>query len=97
MCPTRAHPIGETVAPTQQICPECGQPYDDGEQCWICVARNEDIKETLSLAFPVALAGHTIGSLIALSLYPPLVSNILVVYMIPGVSFAVAVALALLL
>ena len=81
----------------QIICPECGQPYDDGEQCWVCVARNEDIEETLSLAFPVALTGISFGSLIALSLYPPLSSNLLVIYMVPGISFVVAVALALLL
>jgi len=83
----------EAAVQTRQICSECGQVFD-GDQCWVCVAREEDIKETLSLSFPVALGGITVGNILAITLYPPLESNFPMVYMFPAVSFVVLVVLA---
>ena len=67
----------------QIICPECGKAFD-GDQCWVCVARMEDIKETFSLSLPVALAG-VIGTMLAVVTYPPLGSYSLEVYILLGV------------
>jgi hypothetical protein len=72
------------------ICPECGHPFDVAECCWVCVARNEAIEETFYIAFPVAVFGISLGSLIALDSYPPLFSNLLVIFMVPGISLVVA-------
>jgi hypothetical protein len=65
----------------QTICSECGQPFDDGDQCWVCVARTEDIKETFYFCLCVALAG-ILALVVATGSYPPLKSNLLAVYMI---------------
>ena len=78
----------------QVICSECGQPFDDDQCCYVCVARDETIDVTFYIAFPVAIFGISLGSLIALDSYPPLFSNLLVVYMVPGISLVVALALA---
>jgi hypothetical protein len=78
----------------QIICSECGQPFDDDQCCYVCVARDEAIEETFYIAFPVAIFGISLGSLIALDSYPPLFSNLLVVYMVPGISLVVALVLA---
>ena len=55
----------------QIICPECGKPFDDGDQCWVCVNRDEDMKETFNLSFPVALGG-IVGTIFTVFSYPPL-------------------------
>jgi hypothetical protein len=55
---------------TVHLCPECGQAFD-GDQCWVCTSRNADIGQTFLLSLPVAFAGM-IGTIIALTLYPPL-------------------------
>jgi len=67
----------------QIICPECGQPFDDSDQCWACVARRADIEETFFLSSTVAFAG-ILGIITATYIYPPLESNSLVEYSIPG-------------
>jgi hypothetical protein len=81
----------------QVICSECGQPFDDDQCCYVCVARDEAIQVTFYIAFPVAIFGISLGSLIALDSYPPLFSNLLVVYMVPAISLVVALALAFIL
>ena len=53
-----------------QICSECGKSFD-GDQCWVCVARMEDIKQTAYLSLVVSGAGWA-GMMIATALYPPL-------------------------
>lgn len=78
----------------QVICSECGQPFDDDQCCYVCVARDEAIDVTFYLAFPVAIFGISLGSIIALDSYPPLFSNLPVVYMVPGISFVIALVLA---
>lgn len=78
----------------QIICSECGQPFDDDQCCYVCVARDEAIDVTFHIAFLVAVFGISLGSLIALYSYPPLFSNLLVVYMVPGISLVVVLALA---
>lgn len=55
-----------------QICPQCEEPYD-GDRCWTCVSRSEDINQTFVLTFPVALVAATIGYSTAFYLFPPLV------------------------
>ena len=85
--PIQAHPIGETVAPTQQICPECGQPYDDGERCWICVARNADIEETIWLFACVAGAGWIVTLMAVTGPYPPLTEDAWVGWLIVSLFF----------
>ena len=72
------------------ICPECGQAFD-GDRCWVCAARKADIDETFSLSLPVALAGISIGNILAIFLYPPLVSGFPVVYAIPALFFVGAI------
>jgi hypothetical protein len=70
----------------------------EGDQCcWVCEARNQAIEVTFYLAFPAAVFGISLGSLIAFDNFPPLVSNLGVVYMVPLISLVVAVALWLLL
>jgi len=49
---------------------------------------------TFYIAFPAAIFGISLGSLVALDSYPPLFSNLLLVYMVPGISLVVALALA---
>lgn len=78
----------------QVICSECGQPFDDDQCCYVCVARDEAIEETFYIAFPVAIFAIGLGSLLALDSYPPLFSNLLVVYMVPAISFVIALVLA---
>jgi hypothetical protein len=78
----------------QIICPECGKAFD-GDQCWVCVARMEDIKETFSLSLPVACAG-VIGTLLAVVTYPPLGSYSLEVYILLAV-FIIPAGIALIL
>jgi len=75
------------------LCPECGQAFD-GDQCWVCGARKEDILETFTLSLPVALGGITIGLIIAISLYPPLGSNLTTIYRVPVLVFVGAIVLA---
>jgi hypothetical protein len=53
-----------------QICSQCGKPFD-GDQCWVCVARLEDIKETAYLCLIASGVGWA-GTMIAIVLYPPL-------------------------
>jgi hypothetical protein len=81
---------------TVQLCPGCGQAFD-GDQCWVCVARKEDILETFTFSLPVALGGITIGLILAISLYPPLGSNLTTIYRIPVLVFVGAIVLALVL
>ena len=69
----------------------------DGDQCWTCVSRKADIDETFSLCLPVALGGITVGNILAIGIYPPLGPNSPTVYVIPAVSFVVAVGLAIVL
>ena len=87
------HSLPEPAVPRKQICPQCGQAFD-GDQCWTCVSREADIDETFSLCFPVAIGGITVGNILAISLYPPLGSNSPTIYVVPAVSFLVAVGLA---
>jgi hypothetical protein len=77
-----------------QICSECGQAFDC-DQCWVCVARKEDILETFTFSLPVAVGGITIGVIFAISLYPPLGSSLTTIYRIPVLSFVGAVVLGL--
>jgi hypothetical protein len=81
---------------SEQICPKCGQDYD-GDKCWECVARKADIEETFSLCFPVALGGITIGNIIAIANFPPLLSNFWLVYMIPALLFVGAILFVIML
>jgi hypothetical protein len=83
-------PIGTIPTKSKQICPKCGQAYD-GDKCWECVAHKEDIEETLSLCFPIALSGITIGNILAITMFPPLLSNFWLVYMIPALLFVGAI------
>jgi hypothetical protein len=76
----------------QIICPECGQPFEDDQCCWVCAARDEAIELTFNIACFVAIFGIA-GIIIALDLYPPLFSNLLKIFMIPGISFAAALLL----
>jgi hypothetical protein len=68
-----------------QICLECEQAFD-GDKCWVCAARLEDIKETFSLSILVAGAG-LVGSLIAAFIYPRLELNSLWIFLLPGMIF----------
>lgn len=77
----------------QIICPECGQPFEDDQCCWVCAARDQAIEQTFYIAFAVAIFGISVGSLISLNLYPPLFSNVLKIYVIPGISLVIALAL----
>ena len=77
----------------QIICSECGHPFEDSECCWVCEARNDAIELMFKLAFPVAVFGISIGSLVALDLYPPFRSSFYGVYMIPATSLVIAVPL----
>lgn len=79
-----------------QACPECGQDFDR-DQCWVCIARREDINETFSLCLPVALTGITVADVFALALYPPFTSRWAVVYVIPALFFIGAIMLTLVL
>jgi hypothetical protein len=63
------------------VCSQCGQAFD-GNQCWVCVARMTDVKQTLFFSLPVAIAG-IIGTILVSGLYPPLMWNSLVDYMFP--------------
>ena len=63
-----------------QACPRCGQSFD-GDQCWVCIARLEDIKETFYFCLCVALAG-ILALVVATGSYPPLNSSLLAVYVI---------------
>lgn len=85
----------EAAVPTGQICPECGQAFD-GDRCWVCVARGEDIYETLSFSVAVAGAGF-IGTIFAAALYPPLQPDSVVLYWSLGLFFPGAIVFALLL
>jgi hypothetical protein len=53
-----------------QICLECGQAFE-GNQCMVCVIRDEDISETSFHSIWVGGLG-VIGTVFALGLYPPL-------------------------
>ena len=90
------HSLPEPAVPRKQICPQCGQAFD-GEQCWACVSRKADIDEAFSLCLPIALGGITVGNILAIGIYPPLGPNSPTVYVIPAVSFVVAVGLAIVL
>jgi len=83
-------PVGTIPTKCKQICPKCGQAYD-GDKCWECVAREADIEETFFLCFPVALGGITIGNILAIAIFPPLISNFPMVYMIPALFFVGAI------
>ncbi len=50
------------------------------------------IEQTFNIAFPVAVFGIA-GIIIAVDLYPPLFSNFLKIYMVPGISLAAALVL----
>jgi len=76
----------------QIICSECGQPFEDDQCCWVCAARDQAIEQTFNIAFPVAVFGIA-GIIIAVDLYPPLFSNFLKIYMVPGISLAAALVL----
>jgi hypothetical protein len=79
-----------------QTCPVCGACFD-GDQCWTCVSRRADISETFSLCAPVAVGGITLLNILATDVYPPLGPNSPMVYVIPAVSFVVAIGLAIVL
>jgi hypothetical protein len=91
--PIKEHPLSAAVVPKNQICPQCGRAFD-GDQCWDCLSRRADINETFSLCFPVALGGITVLNILAIGFYPPLGPGWAEIYMIPAVSFIVAVGLA---
>jgi hypothetical protein len=80
----------------QVICSECGQPFDDDQCCYTCVARDEAIAVTFRIALPVALIGGWFGIVVADYMYPPLVDHWLFL-MVPGISLVLAIALAFLL
>jgi hypothetical protein len=76
------------------ICSECGHPFEDDQCFWVCVARDQAIEQTFYIAFPVALFGIFIGSLIALDSYPPLFSNSGAIYLVPAIPLVPAAILA---
>ncbi len=59
-----------------------------------CVARKADIEETVSLCFPVALVGFAFGNLLAVVIYPPLVSNFPRIFAVPFLFLSAALAAA---
>jgi hypothetical protein len=60
-------------SPHLQTCVVCGASYD-GDQCWACLERDEDVKEALSIFGWVG--GLGVGGLIlATAAYEPLQSN----------------------
>lgn len=81
---------GTIAAKSNQICPRCGQTYE-GDKCWECVTRKADIEETFSLCFPVALVGITFGNILAIVIFPPLISHFPKVYMVPAFFFVGAI------
>jgi hypothetical protein len=85
-----------TVAKSNQICPKCGQTFD-GVKCWECVSRKADIEVTVSLCFPVGLAGITLGNILAIAIFPPLISTFPKVYLVPALFFLAAMAAVLML
>lgn len=64
-----------------QICCQCGNPFD-GDQCWVCVARLEDIKETGYLCLVASGLGWA-GTMIAIAVYPPLGGGTLALFLGP--------------
>jgi hypothetical protein len=76
----------------QIICSESGQPFEDDQCCWVCAARDQAIELTFNIACPVAIFGIA-GIIIAVSLYPPLFSNLQKLFIIPGISLAAALVL----
>ncbi len=84
----------EGSAPTGLICPECGHPFDADRCCWVCVARMEDIQQTITFSVIVGFGGM-IGTVFTMYSYVPLGSCWWVVYMIAalfvipaGITFA---------
>jgi hypothetical protein len=77
----------------QITCSECGQPFDDNECCYTCVSRDEAIEVTFRIAFPVAILGLVFGIMFADEMYPPLLDD-LGIFMVPGFTLVVALALA---
>src|SRR3974390_1533537 len=76
----------------QVICTECGQPYDDEQCCYECVARDEAIEVTFRIVALVAIFGFPFGILIASSSYPLVIENWEILW-VPGISLALTVVL----
>jgi hypothetical protein len=75
---------------TNSNCPECGSPLGADQCCWVCVARYEDIEQTLTFSLLVGMFGM-IAAVFALGSYPPIgpcwwvVFTITGLFVIPGV------------
>lgn len=67
----------------QITCVECGKPFDDGDQCRVCVARNKAMKRTFYFCFFVALFAFPKTGFI-MDAYPPIGSWWWVAYTIVG-------------
>jgi hypothetical protein len=67
----------------QITCIECGKPFDDSDQCQVCVARNKAIKTTFYLCFLVGLSGF-IETIFNVDAYPPIGSWWWIAYTIVG-------------
>ncbi len=54
-----------------QICPNCGQAFD-GDKCWVCFARQEDVFDAFRISLIVGAAGAVAIPLVAVGLYLPI-------------------------
>jgi hypothetical protein len=84
-CPTRLFRgrylvIGVDV---QITCIECGKPFDDRDQCSVCLARNKAMKRTFYLCFLAGLGGF-VSMMFMIPEYPPIGSLWWVAYSIVG-------------
>ena len=80
----------------QVICSECGQPFDDDQCCYECIARDEAIAVTFRIALYVAPFGGFLGLVFVDDMYHPLLQD-LSFLIVPVISLVLALALAFLL
>lgn len=76
--------------PVRSICPECGQPIGPDQCCWVCVARYEDIEQTVTVAVIVGFGGM-IATVFTVYSYIPLGSCWWAAFTIAGLFFVPAV------
>jgi hypothetical protein len=72
-----------TGVDVQITCIECGKPFDDSDQCQVCVARNKAMKRTFYICFVVGLSGF-VETMFIIPEYPPIGSLSWLTYTILG-------------